>query len=237
MFAVKYMTKMGVSILEPKLNEDWKKALQAEFKAPYFLDLKAFLIQEKAKYMVYPPGKQIFAAFDLCPPDQVRVVIVGQDPYHGEGQANGLCFSVSPGTRLPPSLKNIFKELKTDLGCEMMHHGDLSAWAKQGVLLLNTSLTVRAASPASHSNKGWEQFTDNAIRYLSMNKRGIVFLLWGNHARLKEKLIDSGKHFILTAAHPSPLSAYNGFFGCRHFSRANKILIDQGRKPIHWCTS
>jgi len=226
---------MGGNLIEPRLEPGWKNALRAEFSAGYFAELKSFLVEEKAKHIVYPPGNQIFAALDLCPPDRVKVVIVGQDPYHGPGQANGLCFSVSSGVRLPPSLQNIFKEIKSDIGCDNGKNGDLSAWAKQGVLLLNTSLTVRAASPASHSNKGWEQFTDSIIRYLSGQMQGIVFLLWGAHARQKEKLIDSTRHFILQAAHPSPLSAYNGFFGCRHFSRANKILVDQGKESIQWC--
>jgi len=226
---------MASETLVPRINEGWKQALKVEFAAPYFHTLKAFLLQEKATHTVFPPGNQIFAALDLCPPEKVKVVIVGQDPYHGPGQANGLCFSVAAGVRLPPSLQNIFKEIKTDLGCDNGKQGDLSSWARQGVLLLNTSLTVRAASPASHSNKGWEQFTDAVIRYLSAQKQGLVFLLWGGHARQKEKLIDSSRHFVLQAAHPSPLSAYNGFFGCRHFSQANKILLDQGCEPIQWC--
>lgn len=228
---------MGVRVKDPSLEPGWKNALKDEFSANYFSELKAFLLREKADHTVYPPGNRIFAAFDLCPPDKVKVVIIGQDPYHGPEQANGLCFSVSQGVRLPPSLQNIFKEIKTDIGCDNGNNGDLTAWARQGVLLLNTSLTVRASSPASHSNKGWEQFTDGVIRYLSHNCQGLVFLLWGNHARAKEKMVDTGKHFVLHAAHPSPLSAYNGFFGCRHFSRANKILIDQGKEPVNWCLS
>jgi uracil-DNA glycosylase len=217
-----------------KLESGWKNALLSEFSAPYFESLKSFLLKERETETIFPPGKQIFAAFDYTPFDQVKVVIMGQDPYHGANQANGLCFSVAPGTKLPPSLQNIFKEIKQDLGSEPPTNGDLTRWAKQGVLLLNATLTVRATSPASHQGKGWEQFTDQVIRLLSEKHKGLIFLLWGRPAQLKEKLIDTSTHFVLKAAHPSPLSAYNGFFGCRHFSRTNKILLDQGKQPIHW---
>jgi len=220
-----------------KIEPGWKNVLIPEFSAPYFTSLKSFLVQERETATIFPPGKQIFAAFDHTPFDKVKVVIMGQDPYHGPGQANGMCFSVAPGTKLPPSLQNMFKEIKQDLECVMGTNGDLTPWADQGVLLLNATLTVRAASPASHQGKGWEQFTDQVIRLLSEKHKGLVFLLWGRPAQLKEKLIDTSSHFVLKAAHPSPLSAYNGFFGCRHFSRANKILVDQGKQPVHWCLS
>ncbi len=225
---------MNQAVNDVKIEPSWKEALAVEFASSYFTDLKQFLVDERQTQVIYPPGNQIFSAFNHTPFDEVKLVIVGQDPYHGPGQANGLCFSVAPGTKLPPSLANIFKELQTDLSCTMGKNGDLTSWAKQGLLLLNTTLTVRAASPASHQGKGWEQFTDQVIRLLSERKKGLVFLLWGRPAQLKEKLIDTSKHFVLKAAHPSPLSAYNGFFGCRHFSQANKILIDQSKTPIHW---
>lgn len=221
--------------INPKLETGWKDALSGEFSSTYFLDLKEFLIQEKKKYEIFPPGRQIFSALDFCPPDKVKVVIMGQDPYHGEGQANGMCFSVNKGIKLPPSLLNIFKEIKQDLNCEMGLDGDLSNWAKQGVLLLNATLTVRKASPASHQGKGWETFTDGIIKYISDKCHGVVFLLWGKPAQQKERLIDKEKHYVLKAAHPSPLSAWNGFFGCRHFSYTNKILVDMGKEPINWC--
>jgi uracil-DNA glycosylase len=219
--------------LDPAINESWKNLLYKEFSSPYFIELKEFLVQEKKKHKIYPPGNLIFAAFNLTPVDNVKVVIIGQDPYHGEGQANGLCFSVSPGIACPPSLKNIFKELHTDLEIPMPSSGNLEPWAKQGILLLNATLTVRANSPGSHQKKGWETFTDAVIKSISDNKTGIVFLLWGNFAQTKESLIDKDKHFILKAAHPSPL-ARGAFFGCRHFSKTNKILIHQGKQPINW---
>jgi uracil-DNA glycosylase len=225
---------MNQVVNEVKIDPSWKEVLKTEFSSPYFAVLKDFLLKERAEQVVYPPGGQIFSAYNQTPFDQVKVVIVGQDPYHGPGQANGMCFSVAPGTKLPPSLVNIFKEVQEDLQMTMGRNGDLSAWAQQGVLLLNATLTVRAASPASHQGKGWEQFTDQTIRLLSEKKKGLVFLLWGRPAQLKEKLIDTTRHFVLKAAHPSPLSAYNGFFGCRHFSQTNKILLDQGKTPIHW---
>lgn len=225
---------MATGVSDVQIELSWKRVLKDEFNANYFASLKAFLISEREQHTVYPPGKSIFAAFNYTPFDTVKVVIVGQDPYHGPGQANGLCFSVSPGVKIPPSLQNIFKEIASDIGAAPPTSGDLSAWAKQGVLLLNATLTVRAASPASHQGKGWEQFTDKVIRLLSEQREGLVFILWGRPAQLKEKLIDTKKHFVLKAAHPSPLSAYNGFFGCRHFSQTNKILLNQGKTPINW---
>jgi uracil-DNA glycosylase len=218
---------------EPLIEKSWKRYLIKEFSAPYFIKLKAFLKEEKKLYKVYPPGNRIFAAFDLTPFENLKVVIIGQDPYHGPGQANGLSFSVSPGTKLPPSLKNIFKELGTDIKLPMPYSGDLEPWAKQGVLLLNATLTVRANTPGSHQKKGWETFTDTVIKTISDNKKGIVFLLWGNFAQSKESLIDQNKHFILKAAHPSPL-ARGAFFGCKHFSKTNRILEHQSMKPINW---
>lgn len=217
-----------------KIEASWKNKLETEFSSSYFAELKLFLLSERLEQIVYPPGNQIFSAFSHTPFNAVKVVIVGQDPYHGPGQANGLCFSVAPGLKLPPSLQNIYKEIESDIGLPMSKNGDLRSWANQGVFLLNTTLTVRAGSPASHHGKGWERFTDAAIKALSNERDGLVFLLWGKPAQSKEKLIDATKHFILKAAHPSPLSAYNGFFGCRHFSKANKILLDLGKTPIHW---
>lgn len=219
--------------VNPSIHESWKNVLLNEFSSSYFTGLKKFLQEEKKKYRIYPPGNLIFSAFNLTPFDQVKVVIIGQDPYHGEGQANGLCFSVSPGVPPPPSLKNIFKELNSDLGIPVSTSGNLEPWAKQGVLLLNATMTVRANSPGSHQKKGWETFTDAVIKAISDKKKGIVFLLWGNFAQTKEALIDQNKHFILKAAHPSPL-ARGAYFGCRHFSKANKILIHAGKQPINW---
>jgi uracil-DNA glycosylase len=223
-----------LSATDVKIEEGWKEVLAVEFAKPYFSQLKAFLLEERKAHIVYPPGPSIFAAFNRTPFDKVKVVIMGQDPYHGQGQANGLCFSVAENNKLPPSLRNIYKEIGTDLGQTMGLNGDLSYWADQGVLLLNATLTVRAASPASHQGKGWEQFTDEVIRLISKHKKQIVFLLWGRPAQMKEKLIDTEKHYVLKAAHPSPLSAYNGFFGCRHFSYTNKILLDMGKTPVNW---
>jgi len=219
--------------VNPSIDDSWKAVLEPEFSAPYFADLKHFLVEEKKKHIVYPPGNQMFAAFNDTPFNKVKVVIIGQDPYHGQGQANGLCFSVSPGITPPPSLKNIFKELHTDLGIPVPHTGNLESWAKQGVLLLNATLTVRANSPGSHQKKGWETFTDAVIKVISDKKKGIVFLLWGSFAQSKEALIDQNKHFILKAAHPSPL-ARGAFFGCRHFSKTNKLLAHEGIQPIDW---
>lgn len=218
---------------EVEIHESWKKVLSEQFAAPYFSELKSFLINEKKQHIIYPPGNQIFSAFNRTPFDKLKVVIIGQDPYHGPGQANGLCFSVSSGIRKPPSLVNIFKELESDLGIPIPQDGNLEPWADQGILLLNATLTVRATMAGSHQKKGWEQFTDAVIKAVSDNKKGIIFLLWGNFAQTKAELIDKDKHFILTAAHPSPL-ARGAFFGCKHFSKTNKLLEHQGILPIDW---
>jgi uracil-DNA glycosylase len=215
------------------IDESWKKLLSDQFNAPYFTELKNFLVQEKKQFVVYPPGPQIFSAFNRTPFSKVKVVIIGQDPYHGPGQANGLCFSVAEGIKSPPSLKNIFKELNTDLGIPIPYSGNLEPWADQGVLLLNAVLTVRANTPGSHQKKGWETFTDAVIKTISDNKKGVVFLLWGNFAHTKEALINDKKHFILKAAHPSPL-ARGAFFGCKHFSKTNRILETESIAPIDW---
>ena len=220
--------------MEVKIEQSWKNALAGEFEKPYFASLVRFLHSEKASgRKVFPPGSQIFRAFELTPVPQVKVVILGQDPYHGPGQAHGLSFSVPEGVPAPPSLKNIFKEIETDLGIRMSGCPDLRKWAEQGVLLLNAVLTVRCGEPASHSRIGWQEFTDAVIRYLSDNREGIVFLLWGNYARSKKNLIDTSRHTVLEAAHPSPL-ARGAFFGCRHFSRTNEILTAEGKTPIDW---
>ena len=223
-----------MATINPQIEESWKTRLMQEFTAQYFSQLKEQLTEEKKRFVIYPPGSLIFSAFDHTPFDAVKVVIIGQDPYHGAGQANGLCFSVSNGIPKPPSLENIFKELKTDLGISVPVTGNLEKWANQGVLLLNASLTVRANTANSHQNLGWHTFTDAVIRILSNQKQGLVFLLWGKFAQGKEALIDISKHHILKAAHPSPLSAYNGFFGCRHFSKTNELLRMQGKKEIDW---
>jgi len=220
--------------LDPQIDESWKKNLVDEFSQPYFFSLKQFLVEEKKQHTLYPPGSQIFAAFDKSPYESVKVIILGQDPYHGKGQAQGLCFSVPPGIKAPPSLVNIFKEIQNDIGIPMPSHGNLSAWADQGILLLNATLTVRANQPGSHQNKGWETFTDSVIKKLSDHREGLVFLLWGKFAQAKEDLIDSSRHHILKAAHPSPYSANAGFFGCRHFSKTNQILQEQGKNEINW---
>lgn len=221
-------------MIAPKIEEGWLNVLKPEFEKPYFSDLKSFLVKEREEFTVYPPGNRIFAAFDYTPFEEVEVVILGQDPYHGPGQANGLCFSVSDGVRQPPSLVNIFKELKTDVGCDIPLSGNLEKWAKQGVFLLNATLTVRANTAGSHQNKGWEQFTDSVIKTLSDKKENLVFLLWGNYAKAKAELIDANKHLVLMAAHPSPL-ARGAFFGCKHFSKTNEYLGAKGKKPINWC--
>lgn len=221
--------------MDVQIATSWKHLLQPEFNKPYFAELVNFIKTEKAaKKVIYPAGSEIFNAFENTPFDDIKVVIIGQDPYHNPGQAHGLCFSVPGSTPPPPSLKNIFKELNDDIGMEIPSHGDLTHWAKQGVLLLNTSLTVRKNEPASHSKIGWEKFTDAIIQLISDRKDHVVFLLWGAHARSKQLLINPRKHFILTAAHPSPLSAHNGFFGCRHFSKTNQILAQHGIQPIDW---
>lgn len=220
--------------MEVKIEQSWKDALQSEFDKPYFASLVRFLHSEKsAGKIIYPPGGSIFRAFELTPVDKVKVVILGQDPYPGKGQAMGLSFSVPEGIPAPPSLKNIFKEIEDDLGVRMSGCPDLRRWAEQGVLLLNSSLTVEAGQPNSHSRIGWTEFTDAVIKYLSDNCSGIVFLLWGNNARNKKWLIDTSKHHVLEAAHPSPL-ARGAFFGCRHFSKTNEILVREGKTPIDW---
>jgi len=224
-----------MSVVEPQIEESWKIMMAEEFQKPYFSALKNFILEEKNKrQVIYPPGRQIFSAFNHTPFDKVKVVIVGQDPYHGKGQANGLCFSVSPGIHPPPSLVNIFKELNSDLGIPIPSHGNLEKWADNGVLLLNASLTVRANQPNSHAGKGWENFTDSVIMKLSEEREGLIFLLWGKYAQAKEILIDKTKHHILKAPHPSPYSASYGFFGCKHFSKANEILKQQGKEPVDW---
>ena len=220
--------------MEVKIEQSWKDALADEFGKPYFESLVRFLHKEKADgQVIYPPGSQIFRAFDLTPVEQVKVVILGQDPYHGPGQAHGLSFSVPAGVPAPPSLKNIFREIETDLGVRMSGYPDLEKWARQGVLLLNAVLTVRGGQAASHSKIGWQEFTDAVIKYISDNCEGVVFMLWGNFARTKAELIDHSRHVVLEAAHPSPL-ARGAFFGCRHFSQANNILMSQGRQPVNW---
>ena len=221
--------------INPQIETGWKAALSEEFFKPYFADIKKVLLDEKAAgKTVYPPAPQIFHAFDATPFDKVKVVILGQDPYHGPGQAHGLCFSVPQGITPPPSLKNIFKEIHQDLGLPIPNHGNLESWTGEGVLLLNAMLTVRAHEAASHSKIGWQDFTDAAIRRLSEWREGIVFLLWGRFAQNKRELIDESRHHVLTAAHPSPFSADKGFFGCKHFSRANEILEKQGLSPVNW---
>lgn len=222
--------------MEVKIEEGWKNHLSEEFEKPYFRALTQKVRQDYADptVRVYPPGKEIFAAFDASPFDATKVVIIGQDPYHGPGQANGLCFSVAPGVMMPPSLVNIFKEVSADTGAPMPADGNLSRWARQGVLLLNSSLTVREHAPKSHSGIGWETFTDAAVNALASEKEGLVFMLWGSDAIRKGAKIDREKHLVLTSPHPSPLSAYRGFFGNRHFSKANEYLVAHGKTPIVW---
>jgi uracil-DNA glycosylase len=217
-----------------KIADSWKKRLENEFKSQYFDTLTEFVKSEYTHHTVYPPGKEIFRAFDCCGFENVRVVIIGQDPYHGPGQANGLCFSVRPEVKMPPSLVNIFKEIREDLGKPFPPNGDLERWAVQGVLLLNATLTVRASTAGSHQNKGWETFTDAAIKKLSDERENIVFMLWGAYAQKKGELIDKNKHFVLQSAHPSPFSADRGFFGNKHFSKANAYLKSKGLKEIDW---
>lgn len=220
--------------MDVKINSSWKEALNEEFGEPYFEELVLYLRKEKSGgKIIYPPGGLIFNAFDLTPFDKVKVVILGQDPYHGAGQAHGLSFSVPKGVPPPPSLKNIYKEIETDLGVKVNRGGSLEDWASQGVFLLNAVLTVRGSEPTSHSNIGWQRFTDAVIKKISDSKKGVIFLLWGNYARSKRELIDTSKHYILEAAHPSPL-ARGAFFGCRHFSKTNELLLSQGLSPINW---
>ena len=226
---------MNISDVNPKINDEWKTALQNEFKQPYFLNIKKVLIDEKKKFTIYPPGNKIFSAYNFTPLNCVKVVIIGQDPYHGPHQANGLCFSVEKGIHFPPSLENIFKELKSDLGIPIPSNGDLSLWAKQGVMLLNATLTVRKGEANSHSNIGWQKFTDATIKAISDNRENVIFLLWGGFAKKKAALIDKNKHYILTSGHPSPLSANKGYwFGNKHFSKTNEILKKLGKEPIDW---
>ena len=217
------------------IEDSWKSILKEEFEQPYFKSLAAFVKQEYKSNKCFPPGQLIFSAFDHCPLEKLKVVIIGQDPYHGPGQANGLCFSVNDGIPHPPSLINIFKEIESDLGIAIPKTGNLERWADQGVLLLNATLTVRAHNAGSHQKKGWEQFTDAVIKAISESQDGIIFMLWGGFAKSKTKLIDTSKHHILTSGHPSPLSANRGFwFGNKHFSKANQILTNNGEKPINW---
>ena len=220
--------------MDVRIEQSWKTRLQAEFEKPYFEALTQFVRGEYATTTVYPPGKEIFAAFDACPFDSVRVVILGQDPYHEPGQAHGLCFSVNDGVAHPPSLVNIFKEIASDLGKPMPASGNLMRWAQQGVLLLNATLTVRAHQAGSHQNKGWETFTDAVIHRLAEEREHIVFILWGSYAQRKGAFIDRNRHLVLQSPHPSPLSAYRGFFGNGHFSRANAYLEQHGCEPINW---
>ena len=217
-----------------QIEESWKKQLQTEFEKDYFIKLTDFVRNEYASTQIYPPGKLIFNAFNLCPFDKAKVVIIGQDPYHGPGQAHGLCFSVNDGVAFPPSLKNIFKEIQDDLGIPVPESGNLTRWANQGVLLLNATLTVRAHQAGSHQKKGWEEFTDAAIRALAEQREHLVFILWGAYAQKKGAFIDRNKHLVLTSAHPSPLSAYNGFFKNKHFSQANEYLVAHGMEPVCW---
>lgn len=217
-----------------QIEESWKAHLAAEFEKPYFIQLTNFVRHEYQTNVCYPPGKLIFNAFNLCPFDKVKVVIIGQDPYHGPGQAHGLCFSVNDGVPFPPSLQNIFKEIHNDIGADIPTTGNLTRWAKQGVLLLNATLTVRAHQAGSHQRMGWEEFTDAAIKALSDHREHLVFILWGSYAQKKGAVIDRTKHLVLTSAHPSPLSAYHGFFGNKHFSLTNAYLEQHGQTPIQW---
>ncbi len=221
--------------VRPKIEASWRRELQSEFEASYFEDLKAFLLAEKQRYRIFPKGSDIFAAYNLTPFDKVKVVILGQDPYHGPGQAHGLAFSVRRGIAHPPSLQNIFKELHDDLGCDVPADGTLEKWAQQGVFLLNTVLTVRAGSAHSHKERGWERFTDATIKALSDRREHLVFILWGRPAQQKASLIDTARHYIIASPHPSPLSAYRGFFGSRPFSKTNAYLRSHAISEIDWC--
>ena len=220
--------------LDVKIEQSWKALLQEEFDKPYFAGLTEFVRAEYKSYRIYPPGSQIFNAFNLCPFDKVKVVIIGQDPYHGPGQAHGLCFSVNDGVPFPPSLRNIFKEINADTGAPIPQSGNLTRWATQGVLLLNATLTVREHSAGSHQRRGWETFTDSVIRIISEQKSNVVFILWGAYAQSKASLIDSSRHLVLRSVHPSPLSAHAGFFGNHHFSLANDYLVRNGLTSIDW---
>ena len=220
--------------MDVKISESWKNLLQEEFNKPYFEELTRFVKSEYSAGQVFPAGRNIFRAFDKCPFDKLKVVIIGQDPYHGVGQANGLCFSVDDGVQYPPSLQNIFKEIHDDIGSPIPSSGNLDRWAEQGVLLLNAVLTVRAHQAASHAGHGWEQFTDAVVRTIAQRKEGVVYMLWGNYAQRKGQIADPERNLILKSVHPSPLSVYRGFFGCKHFSKANDYLIQQGKEPIVW---
>ena len=220
--------------MDVKISESWKNLLQEEFNKPYFEELTRFVKSEYSAGQVFPAGRNIFRAFDKCPFDKLKVVIIGQDPYHGVGQANGLCFSVDDGVQYPPSLQNIFKEIHDDIGSPIPSSGNLDRWAEQGVLLLNAVLTVRAHQAASHAGRGWEQFTDAVVRTIAQRKEGVVYMLWGNYAQRKGQIADPKRNLILKSVHPSPLSVYRGFFGCKHFSKANDYLIQQGKEPIAW---
>lgn len=220
--------------MDVKIEESWKKELHDEWSKDYFVRLTNFVRNEYATKQIFPPGRQIFAAFNATPFNEVKVVILGQDPYHDVGQANGLCFSVNDGIQFPPSLRNIFQEVHNDIGSPIPQSGDLTRWAKQGVLLLNATLTVEAHKAASHQRQGWEQFTDEVISHLSNHRQNLVFILWGSYAISKRSLIDPDKHLILTSVHPSPLSAYRGFFGNKHFSKANNYLVEHGKTSITW---
>ena len=220
--------------MDIKIDSSWKSRLANEFNAPYFEQLTNFVRDAYTHHQIFPPAKLIFNAFDLCPFDKVKVVIIGQDAYHGLGQAHGLSFSVNENIPLPPSLKNIYQEIRSDLGIQPLSHGNLERWAKQGVLLLNATLTVQTDLAGSHQKKGWETFTDSAIKAVAEEKEHVVFLLWGNYAQQKAQYIDRTKHLVLTAVHPSPLSAHRGFFGCKHFSQANQYLKEHGLEPINW---
>jgi uracil-DNA glycosylase len=221
-------------MIEPQIEPQWKEQLFDAFQTPSFERLKAFLMEDRKQNRVFPPAKLIFNAFNLTPFSKVKVVIIGQDPYHGEGQAHGLCFSVPDGIKPPPSLVNIFKEISRDLEFAVPDSGNLEKWAKQGVLLLNATLTVRANQAGSHQGKGWEEFTDAVIKSISDHLDGVVFLLWGNYAQAKASIIDPQKHLVLKAVHPSPLSAHRGFIGCGHFSKTNEYLLSLGKEPIDW---
>ena len=220
--------------MDVKIDASWKKVLQDEFEKPYFAQLTSFVRNEYKTKKIFPPGNMIFSAFDHCPFDKVKVVIIGQDPYHNDGQAHGLCFSVNTGVDFPPSLINIFKEIERDLGKPTPTSGNLERWAEQGVLLLNATLTVQAHSAGSHQGRGWETFTDAVIRKVAEEKVHVVFMLWGNYAQQKGAVVDGQKHLVLKSVHPSPLSAYRGFIGCGHFSTANNYLISNGLNPINW---
>ncbi|MBE5906235.1 MAG: uracil-DNA glycosylase [Lachnospiraceae bacterium] len=218
----------------PAITNDWLEVLNQEFKKPYYKQLYEFVKEQYNTTQVFPPAEELFSAFHLTPLSKVKVVILGQDPYHNIGQAHGLSFSVKPGQKIPPSLQNIYQELQDDCGCTIPNHGYLVKWAEQGVLMLNAVLTVRAHEANSHQGMGWEQFTDAAIRAVNAQDRGVVYMLWGRPAQMKQSMITNPKHLVLTAPHPSPLSAYRGFFGCRHFSRANEFLVANGQTPIDW---